>query len=232
MSSNVLITGANRGIGLEFTRQYLEDGWTVLATCRNPAQADDLQSLSEGASGELLVEELDITDADRIDAVKDVVSGQFSGLDLLINNAGIYGGDDDFEQLNTQDLQETFEVNCLGSFQVTQAFLDLLKENQGNVAFLTSLMGSIEDNRSGGSYAYRISKAALNMLGKTLAEDYRDEGLYVAILHPGWVQTRMGGPNAKISVEKSVSGLRDVIAQLDADRSGKFYAYDGETRPW
>jgi NAD(P)-dependent dehydrogenase (short-subunit alcohol dehydrogenase family) len=105
-------------------------------------------------------------------------------------------------------------------------------ENQGNVAFLTSLMGSIEDNRSGGSYPYRISKAALNMLGKTLAEDYRDAGLYVAILHPGWVQTRMGGPNAKISVEKSVSGLRDVIAQLDEDRSGEFYAYDGETRPW
>ncbi len=232
MSSNVLVTGANRGIGLEFTRQYLKDGWMVVGTCRNPKDAENLQSLHDEEPGELIVQELDITSTDQINFVHKTVSDRFSGLDLLINNAGIYGEDDEFENLSAEDLRNPFDVNCVGSFQVTRAFLDLLLDKKGNVVFLTSLMGSVEDNRSGGSYPYRISKAALNMLGKTLAEDYRDEGLYVAILHPGWVQTRMGGANAKITVEESVTGLRDVIANLDADRSGEFYAYDGEKRPW
>jgi NAD(P)-dependent dehydrogenase (short-subunit alcohol dehydrogenase family) len=232
MSSTVFITGANRGIGLEFTRQYLRDKWSVIATCRHPENANELNSLHDDTSGELIVEKLDITESDQIEAVHEVVSDKLNGLDLLINNAGVYGEKDGFEDLSAKDLRQPFDVNCVGSFRVTRAFLDLLRENRGNVALLTSLMGSIEDNRSGGSNPYRISKAALNMLGKTLAEDYRDEGLYVAILHPGWVRTRMGGPNAKISVEESVSGLREVIARLDADRSGEFYAYDGEKRPW
>lgn len=232
MYETVLVTGANRGIGLEFTRQYLRNGSSVIATCRKPGEAEDLHELKNLQEGTLVVERLDVTEADQLHSTVETVESQFEGLDLLINNAGVYGDDSDFESLLPEDLRRTFDVNCVGSFRVTQAFLDLLRKKRGNIAFLTSLMGSVEDNRSGGSYPYRISKAALNMLGKTLAEDYRDKGIYVAVLHPGWVQTRMGGSNAKISVEESVSGLRDVIAKIDEERSGEFYAYDGEKRPW
>lgn len=232
MYETVLVTGANRGIGLEFTRQYLADGCSVIAACRNPEDAEELSALGNGSGGDLVVERLNLRSDDQVQSTAETVQQRFGELDLLINNAGVYGDDSDFESLDPEDLRVPFDVNCVGSFRVIRAFLDLLRQNQGNVAFLTSLMGSVEDNRSGGSYPYRISKAALNMLGKTLAEDYRDEGIHVAILHPGWVKTRMGGPNAKITVEESVSGLRDVIANLDAERSGKFYAYDGEERPW
>lgn len=232
MDETVLVTGANRGIGLEFTRQYLAEGCSVIAACRNPDDAEELKALGENPGGDLVVERLDVTEDAQVQSAVETVQQRFGELDLLVNNAGVYGDDSDFESLAPDDLREPFDVNCVGSFRVTRAFLDLLKRSGGNVAFLTSLMGSVEDNRSGGSYPYRISKAALNMLGKTLAEDYRDEGIYVAILHPGWVQTRMGGSNAKITVEESVSGLRDVIANLDAERSGEFYAYDGEERPW
>jgi NAD(P)-dependent dehydrogenase (short-subunit alcohol dehydrogenase family) len=231
MSNRVLITGANRGIGLEFTRQYLRDDWTVYATCRRPDEADDLHNLPV-TDGQLYVDQLDVTESRSIDGAFRSVSEREDGLELLINNAGIYGNDAGFEDLDADDVRDPFEVNCLGPFQVTQTFLPLLKSVSGNVVFMTSLMGSVEDNRSGGSYPYRISKAALNMLGKTFSEDYSEQDIYTAILHPGWVQTRMGGEGAKISVEESVSGLRSVIDDLDAERSGEFYAYDGEKRPW
>lgn len=232
MAKKVLITGANRGIGLEFTRQYLKNGWMVMGTCRRPSEADELNNLSDDLDGDLRIEELDVTDPELIDSVADSFQQESGGLDLLINNAGIYGEDSNFKDLTPTDLNQTFDVNCLGPFRLTQALLHALRQKTGNVVFVTSLMGSIEDNRSGGSYPYRVSKAALNMLGKTLAEDLRAEGIFVAILHPGWVKTRMGGPNAKISVEESVSGMREVIDQLDKHRSGEFYAYDGEKRPW
>ncbi|MFB6344895.1 MAG: SDR family oxidoreductase [bacterium] len=228
MSETVVITGANRGIGLEFARQYAREGWTVIGTARNPEEADELKNLD----GSVTVLPLDVTDEDSIESCRKAVNDQHGSIDRLINNAGVMGSKEAFENLASDELREVFDVNCLGAFRLTQAFRSMLEDNSGSVVFVTSLMGSIEDNQSGGSYAYRISKAGLNMLAKTLSEDFAPETLTVLLLHPGWVQTRMGGPSAKISVEESVGGMREVIASASEEDHGKFLSYEGEELPW
>lgn len=230
--SNVLISGANRGIGREFVRQYLEAGWNVFGTVRDRSEAGDLRAPGEEEGEGPVVFEADLLEEEEVEETRRRMQSRIDGLDLLINNAGTYGSRESFEHLTDVDLRTVYDVNCLGAFRMTRAFLPMLRKADGDVVFITSLMGSIEDNRSGGSYPYRISKAALNMLGRTLAEDYRSEGIYVLLLHPGWVQTRMGGPEAPVSVEASVTGMRDVIERLDESLSGSFYGYDGEPRPW
>lgn len=228
MASTVMITGANRGIGLEFARQYGEDGWDVIGTARNPEEAEQLQSLRQVVE----VLELDVTDRGSIDAVRGAVGDMTRDLDLLINNAGVMGSKEPFEDLDDRELLRVFDVNCVGCFRVARALKPLMSTAPGTMAFVTSLMGSIEDNRSGGSYPYRLSKAALNMFAKTLSEDVDPETLRVVLLHPGWVQTRMGGPNAKITPGESVRGMRRVIDELTAEQHGRFMAYDGEELPW
>lgn len=229
---NVFVTGANRGIGMEFARQYSRAGWNVFGTVRDRSEAAELKSLPAEGEGTVEVLRADLLEPGTLEEARDAVAREHDGLDLLINNAGTYGSREGFGDLTGMDLETVFGVNCLGSFHVTQTFLPMLERVQGNVVFVTSLMGSIEDNRSGGSYPYRISKAALNMLGRTFAEDYRSEGIYALILHPGWVQTRMGGSEAPVPVEDSVEGMRRVIDRLDESMSGEFYGYDGEPRPW
>lgn len=228
MSSTVMITGANRGIGLEFARQYSRDGWTVIGTARNPRDADELQSLGESVS----VEKLDVTDPVSVKSAAEEVRSRTDSLELLINNAGVMGSKERFEELEADELERVFDVNCLGAFRVTQSLKPLLEESGGTLANVTSLMGSIEDNRSGGSYPYRISKAGLNMFTKTLSEDVSPREFLVVLLHPGWVQTRMGGSNAKITTEESVSGMREVLKNLTSDDHGKFLSYDAEELPW
>lgn len=230
--SNVLITGANRGIGLEFARQYSREGWTVFGTVRDRSEADELKELSEDGNGTVEVLEADLLEPSTLDEARDQVARHHEGLDLLVNNAGTYGSREGFEDLTDMDFETVFDVNCLGAFRVTRRFLPLLEEARGNVVFITSLMGSIEDNRSGGSYPYRISKAALNMLGRTFAVDYRSRDIHALLLHPGWVQTRMGGEEAPVPVDESVAGMRQVIDRLDESMSGGFYGYDGDPRPW
>lgn len=230
--SNVLVTGANRGIGLEFARQYCREGRTVFGTVRDRSEAEELRALPEEGSGSVQVLEADLLEPDTLDEVRDEVARHDEGLDLLVNNAGTYGSREGFEDLTDVDLRTVFDVNCVGAFRVTRRFLPLLEEAGGNVVFITSLMGSIEDNQSGGAYPYRISKAALNMLGRTFAEDYRSRDVHALLLHPGWVQTRMGGEEAPVPVDESVAGMRRVIDRLDESMSGAFYGYDGEPRPW
>ncbi len=232
MTERVFITGANRGLGLEFVRQYLNSGWKVYATARQPENADELHSLQDKFEKNLKILRLDISKEDSVEAVGRTMERLEDGIELLINNAGTYGSKDGFLELEPEQLTEIFAVNCVGSFRLTQRLFSLVRGVKGDVVFITSLMGSIDDNRSGGAYPYRISKAALNMLGKTVSEDFKSEGVYTLLLHPGWVKTRMGGENAKINVETSVTGMREVISQMDLEMSGKFYAYDGETRPW
>lgn len=230
--SNVLVTGANRGIGLEFARQYSRAGWDVFGTVRDRSEAEELASLPEQGEGSVDVLTVDLLEPGTLESAREEVARSHDELDLLINNAGTYGSREGFEDLTDMDLETVFEVNCLGAFRTTRTFLPLLERGEGDVVFITSLMGSIEDNRSGGSYPYRISKAALNMLGRTFAEDHRSEGIHALLLHPGWVQTRMGGSEAPVSVEDSVAGMRRVIEDLDGSMSGEFYGYDGEPRPW
>ena len=225
---NVLITGANRGIGLEFTRQYLADGWQVIACSRKPAAANELQVLS--AQGQLIIEELDVVDFAQIDRLAEKLEGQ--AIDVLINNAGIYRGSA-FGTLDYTAWAESFKVNSMAPLKMAEAFVGHIAAGQlKKIATITSKMGSIDDNTSGGGYIYRSSKTAVNMVMKSLAIDLQPKGISAVTLHPGWVQTDMGGSNALIDTRQSVSGMREVIEKLTLANSGRFIAYDGKEIAW
>ena len=218
---NVLITGANRGLGLEFARQYAAQGWTVFATCRHPEQATALHALGG------TVFPVDVTDPAAITALVAGLDGQ--PLDLLINNAGIYGP----QGSDPAAWAEVFAVNVIAPVRLAEALLsNLLAGTQRKVAFLSSQMGSIADNSSGGSMIYRSSKAALNAAVHGLAIDWRKQGIIVLALHPGWVRTDMGGPQAPLTPDQSITGLRCVIASATLSESGGFRNYLGQTVPW
>ena len=221
----VLVTGANRGIGLELARQLIEDGHKVIGTARKPADAGELKSL--GAE----VLQLDVTDSASVAAMAAALEGR--PIDLLINNAGT-GGQAPADLANTdfERVKLTLDVNSLGPMRVTQALLPSLQAGKGKtIVHISSRMGSISQNQ-GSYYGYRASKAALNMLNSSLAIELRPMGITSVVLHPGWVQTRMGGAGADITVEVSVTGMLQVIAGLDMAKTGKFYNYQGDEIPW
>jgi len=225
----VLITGANRGIGLEFTRQYAKDGWQVLACCRSPQSASELKQLA-ASSINIKVLALDVNDFSQIDSLAKELRGQ--SIDLLINNAGIYP-DSSWGQIDYDDWAQAFKINAMAPLKMTEAFLDNVTASQlKKIVTLSSKMGSLDDNTSGGSYIYRTSKTAVNMVMKSLAIDLKPKGIASTVLHPGWVQTDMGGPNGLINTEQSVAGLRKVIDQLTLQNSGRFIAYDGKEIAW
>jgi NAD(P)-dependent dehydrogenase (short-subunit alcohol dehydrogenase family) len=229
--STLLITGANRGLGLEFVRQYAADGWQVHACCRNPAEADALQHLA-GAQKNIVLHALDVENLAAIDALAHTVAGE--PVDLLLNNAGVYP--DRHSGLGHTDYaawQTAFRVNTMAPLKMAEAFLSNLERGEGKtIATISSKMGSLDDNTSGGCYLYRSSKAAVNMVMKSLSLDLADRGIKAVILHPGWVQTDMGGPNALITPEQSVSGMRRVLSGVKHEDSGGFFAYDGSSVPW
>ena len=216
---SVLITGANRGIGLEFARQYSADGWDVVATVResNP----DLDVLG------VRVERLDMRDLDAVASFGE----RLDSLDLLIANAGTYGPRSPRSAAEGEEWLETFAVNTVAPYLLAQSVLPLVARSGGKLVAITSKMGSIADNRSGGYIAYRSSKTALNSAWRSLAIDNRDK-VVAAVLHPGWVQTRMGGESAPLEPEESVAGMRRVIHDLGPDQSGRFFSYDGSEIPW
>lgn len=229
----VLITGCNRGLGLEWARQYAEANWQVIATCRHPAEAHSLQELAS-SNANVTVYKLDVTSHPEIEALAHILQGV--SLDLLINNAGVY-----FEKFNADhlgkihygDWEESFRVNVLGAVRMSEAFRSNLIHGQAPlVVALTSHMGSITEISSAGSYAYRSSKAALNAAMKGLSFELHKEGIGVLLLHPGWVQTRMGGPGAPLTVTQSVHGMRKRIEEFTLPQSGSFYRYDGSIIPW
>ena len=232
MSFNMLITGANRGIGLEFVRQYAEAGWRVYACCRNPQNADALHRLKEKYSGLISIHPLDVSNFDQINQLAEALSG--TAIDVLINNAGIYRHDRSISGgVDEASWIESFRVNSIAPLKMAEAFTDnLAKSTYKKIINITSKMGSIDDNTSGGYYAYRSSKAALNMVTRSLALDLAPHGISAIVLHPGWVKTDMGGPSALISVEQSVAGMRQVIEKLTPAGSGRFYAYDGQEILW
>lgn len=221
----VLISGANRGIGLEFARQYAADGWTVIACCRAPSKADDLKAVD----GEVSVHELDVTRPQDIRALAGEID---AAIDILVVNAG-YGtrGEGSFGGLDYEEWKRFLDVNLYGAVATAEAFAPHVKKARGKIAFLSSKMGSIAD-ASGGAIAYRTSKTALNMAAKVVAAALADDGVAVAPFHPGWVQTDMGGPNALISSEESVKGLRRRISEMKPTAEPNFLGYDGEDIPW
>lgn len=213
-----LITGAARGLGLEFVRQYRSDGWDVIATARDPGE--ELEQL--GAR----IETLDMTD---FAAVADFAVDR--PIDLLIANAGIYGPGKAGSASDGNGWLDVFRVNSIAPTLLAHAVLPQLAQAKGKAIAISSKMGSIDDS-STGSVPYRASKAALNMAWHVLANEVRSEGVIMAALHPGWVRTDMGGANAAIDVTTSVTGMRRVIEALTEAQSGGFYSYDGTPIPW
>jgi len=228
-----LITGANRGIGLEFTRQYAADGWRVLACSRQPEKSDALNKLAAQYPELIKVQALDVTDHAQIERLAQALSDE--SIDLLINNAGIYPKSDanGFGHTDYADWMQAFRTNTMAPLKMAEAFVThIARSKQKTIVTISSQMGSIADNNSGGYYLYRTSKAAVNMAVKSLAIDLLLSGITAAVFHPGWVKTDMGGPDALISTEESVSGMRQVIGGLTLADSGKFFAYDGQLLPW
>ena len=221
----VLVTGANRGIGLELVKQLEGRGMNVIGTARKPAEATELRATRAR------IEQLDVTDAESLAALAKRLEGV--KIDMLINNAGIGGHNaPSFKETDFTQVDWTFAVNTLGPMRVTQALLPNLEAGQHKTVIqISSVMGSIERNR-GGYYGYRASKAALNMMNKSLALELGKDGFTCVVLHPGWVKTDMGGAGADIEVDVSVKGLIDVIAGLDTDDNGRFYDYQGQEIPW
>ena len=223
--TTVLITGANRGLGLEFARQYKADGVDVIACCRDPGRADSLKSLG------VTVMQLDVADPISIGALAHALTGR--PIDIVIANAGIWGpGQQSADDCDFDRTLEVFATNSIGPWRVARALKqNLLSGRDRKLAVLTSKMGSISDS-SGGSIAYRASKAALNMIMHAVAREWTREGLAVAILHPGWVKTDMGGPGAPLEIPQSVAGLRQRIAELTPANGGRFIDYAGREIGW
>jgi len=228
----ILITGANRGLGLEFARQYLAEGYTVIAACRTPGTAQALQQLERDSRGALTLLEVDVADGT---SVKRAASRLRSAtIDILVNCAGLIGGrGQTIGSLDYNDWLQVLEVNVMGAARMCEAFLEHVARSERRlIVTITSGMGSLADNTSGGAIPYRTSKAAVNMLMRSAAIDLKPRGITCVVLNPGWVKTDMGGPNAKLSPEESVGAMRRLIAKLGAQDSGRFYNYDGREYPW
>lgn len=228
----VLITGANRGLGFEFCKQYAEDGWTVIACCRKPEQSLALRELA-GQYPLIQPESLDVARFDQIDLLSQKLSN--TAIDVLINNAGVYGDTQAscFGQLDYETWTETLRINTQAPVKMAEAFLNPIRQGEKKLFVnISSLMGSIADNTSGGCILYRSSKAGLNAAMKSLAIDLKAQLIGVLILHPGWVKTDMGGVNALIYPYESVSGMRKVIANFSLDQTGQFVKYDGSLMQW
>jgi NAD(P)-dependent dehydrogenase (short-subunit alcohol dehydrogenase family) len=228
----VLVTGANRGLGLEFARQYAADGWQVFAACRAPDAAKELHQLATESGERIRVLKMDVTDTASVRAAAAELAGE--PIDLLLNNAGVGGPRNEWiGSLDYAAWARVLDANTLGPMRVVEAFLENVAQgNQKRIVAITSGMGSLADNTSGDSYAYRSSKAAVNMVMKSLAIDLAPRGITCVVLNPGWVRTDMGGPQGKLSPAESIKALRSVIAALRAEDSGRFLNYDGKPYPW
>jgi len=221
MSKTVLITGANRGIGLALARHYACHGDRVIAACRHASS-----SLNELEAE--VIESVDVSSGAGVNRLKQAVADRH--IDLLINNAGILR-DESFDTLNYEQILAQFQVNTLGPIRVVEALINNLAA-ESKIAFITSRMGSIEDNDSGGRYGYRISKCALNAAAKSMAVDLKPKGIPVAILHPGFVKTEMVNMGGLISAEESAENLSQRIQQLNLNKTGTFWHANGDILPW
>jgi NAD(P)-dependent dehydrogenase (short-subunit alcohol dehydrogenase family) len=229
---STLITGANRGLGLEFARQYLADGWQVYAACRNPNSAPELRRLAEASGHKLRIVALDVTDPASIKAAVPELDGQ--AIDLLLNNAGVGGArGQTIGNIDYEAWAKVLDANTMGPMRISEAFVDhVARSDRKLIVTLTSGMGSLADNTSGGSIAYRSSKAAVNMVMRSLAIDLAPRGIVCVVVNPGWVQTDMGGTHATLTPAQSVTKLRRLIETLGPAQSGKFFNYNGREYAW
>ena len=229
----ILITGANRGLGLEFVRQYLCDDWHVIATCRKPEQAAELNALKTVSSGKVEIYALEITDNDAIHALAAKLEG--TAIDIFIQNAGI-DHDDGFRQTGFAERLQIFRINTLPVLILAEAFIDhIATGDQKKLIYISSLKASTTESAGhtgGGQYCYRASKAAGNSIIKALSFDLAAQGVITAAISPGWVRTDMGGPHAPLSPEESVTLVRQVISNLTPENSGGYFNQHGKANPW
>jgi NAD(P)-dependent dehydrogenase (short-subunit alcohol dehydrogenase family) len=227
---HIVISGANRGLGLGFVRHYLAQGHHVWACCRDPEQATALHDLT---CNHLHLVRWDVS---TDDAPQCATNDQLpNSIDLLINNAGIYGPGKQgqtLEGVTVATMSEVFNVDAIGPLRVVQTLLPRLRQGHAVIANISSKMGSVSDNGSGGTYAYRAAKSALIIISKSMSVDLAGDGIHVITLHPGWVQTDMTQQTGLIDVTTSVAGMTRVIAQADQYEAGAFIAYDGQIVPF
>ncbi len=228
---HVLITGANRGIGLAFVEAYLASGARVFAGCRTPGRASDLARLKDTSPHQLSIHPLDVRDDDSIAALAKVVSGQTSRLDRLVNNAAVFHTTP-LSEIKREQSIHTFEVNSVGPVLMFQAFLPILQHTSAVVVNISSNRGSVSGQQDNKLWDYAASKAALNSYTRSMAAELRPYGAYSVALDPGWVQTRMGGADADLTPAQTVAGMVEVVEGLTADESGGFFDWDGSVHPW
>lgn len=233
--THYLITGANRGLGLEFVRQILARGDAVTACCRAPGEGDALQKLGAGAGGRFATLALDVTDAAAIAALPDQLKAGGPPVDVVVNNAGVAAGHENFGQFEAETMERVLRINAVAPMLVAQAVAPLLEKGgtAPKVVCITSQLGSIT-KAEGLSFglSYGMSKAALNMGVKKLSPEMKRRGIAIVALHPGWVQTDMGGKNATLRPEQSIAGMLKVIDGLTTADNGRFLTYAGEELPW
>ena len=232
MRDTVLITGCNRGLGLEFVRQYAQAGWRVFATCRNPEQARALNRIASASQKHVTVHRLDIANRKQIKEVVSAIGD--TPIDLLLNNAGIDGQRNaQFGATDEARWLEAFRVNAIAQMKMMEALIDsVARSNKRMIVCLGSKMASMSENNSGSSYVYRSTKAALNAIVRSAAIDLRPKDIAVVVMHPGWVKTDMGGVNAQIDAPDSVRRLRELIDKVTLADSGKFLNLDGTLITW
>ncbi len=229
---NILITGANRGIGLEMVRYAYQQGWRVFACCRNPHNADSLFNIAKLSNGQISVHIADMLELATLQALSYEL--RTDAIDILINNAGIYGSaKNSFGSVDVHSWIEAFQVNSIAPLKLVEAFSHQLQMGERKlIACMSSKMGSMADNGYGNSYIYRSSKAALNAVVKSLSIDLKEKGIISVALHPGWVKTEMGGPNAEITTQECVQQIFNNLLSLKLSDSGRFIDIDGSDIPW
>ena len=227
----ILITGANRGIGLELVEQFAVDGWQVLACCRNPGEAAELRALADRIHG-IEIHALDVIDYAQMKSLSAQLAER--PIDILLSNAGIFGPRGiGFGDVDPAAWREVLEVNTIAPMMLAQAFVEQVAASERKlIAVLSSKVGSIADNGSGGGYLYRSSKTAVNQVVKSLSIDLAGRGISAISLHPGWVRTDMGGPNGEIDTRQSVDGMKKILERADPEVSGQFIEYNGDSIPW
>jgi NAD(P)-dependent dehydrogenase (short-subunit alcohol dehydrogenase family) len=239
---HILITGSNRGIGLDLTRRYaMRDGTLVFATCRNPDAADELNQLAAAYPGRIHVIALDVTDQQSLEQSIKAIQAHTDRLDLLINNAGTFAGYvgstdprvSQFGALEVEPMLDMLRINSVAPVMVVQAYVELLRRGtNARIVNVSSDAGSITLREGSGNLTYAASKAALNMLTRCLAGMLRRDGITVISLHPGWIQTDMGGPQARMTLEEAIPGVMQVIDNLTITDTSQFYNWDGKQIPW
>lgn len=228
--ASILITGSNRGIGLALAQVYAADGWRVFATARAPTGARELQALAKKHPS-VSLHALDVGDGDAIRALARALKGE--PIDVLMNNAGVYDSSPRFGDTDYDAWLKVFQVNTMAALRMAEAFVDNVARSQRKImAGISSGMGSIADNGSGGYYAYRTSKSALQMVMRSLAIDLAPRGIVAVALNPGWVRTDMGGPGGSLTPEKCARRLRGILEELRPSDSGKFWHHSGKEFPW